>query len=137
MLLHILMLMQGIINYTKIKFKCFYLKWNHNSYYRDAGKGDLKVNLIHDETKTEVPVRIIDNEDNTYQVEVIPPHTGSYTTNLMYGGLKVPVAPKVFVNPNVDVSKIKVDGLEPSKFKFIYFIFYTNTQSQISKIKKI
>lgn len=40
---------------------------------------------------------------------------GSYTTNLVYGGLKVPVAPKVTVNPVVDVSKIKVDGLEPSK----------------------
>lgn len=82
---------------------------------RDAGNGLLEVNLVHDETKQKVPVRIIDNDDNTYAVEVIPPLAGTYTTNMTYGGLKVPIAPKVTVNPAVDVSKIKVDGLEPSK----------------------
>ncbi|XP_053682431.1 filamin-A isoform X1 [Sabethes cyaneus] len=81
---------------------------------RNAGNGLLEVNLIHDETKQKIPVRIIDNDDNTYAVEVIPPLPGTYTTNLVYGGLKVPMAPKVTVNPAVDVSKIKVDGLEPS-----------------------
>ncbi|XP_055529815.1 filamin-A isoform X3 [Wyeomyia smithii] len=81
---------------------------------RNAGNGLLEVNLIHDETKQKIPVRIIDNDDNTYAVEVIPPLPGTYTTNLVYGGLRVPVAPKVTVNPAVDVSKIKVDGLEPT-----------------------
>lgn len=81
---------------------------------RNAGNGLLEVNLIHEETKQKIPVRIIDNDDNTYAVEVIPPLAGTYTTNLVYGGLKVPIAPKVTVNPAVDVSKIKVDGLEPS-----------------------
>lgn len=84
-------------------------------YSRDAGDGELKVTVIHEETKAEVPVRIIDNEDNTYSVELIPPTAGSFTTNLQYGGLKVPISPKVFVSNPVDVSKIKVDGLEPSK----------------------
>ncbi|XP_058812007.1 filamin-A isoform X6 [Topomyia yanbarensis] len=81
---------------------------------RNAGNGLLEINLIHDETKQKIPVRIIDNDDNTYAVEVIPPLAGTYTTNLVYGGLKVPIAPKVTVSPAVDVSKIKVDGLEPS-----------------------
>ncbi|XP_050087655.1 filamin-A isoform X6 [Anopheles aquasalis] len=81
---------------------------------RNAGTGQLEVNLVHEETKQKVPVRIIDNEDQTYAVEVIPPLPGTYTTNLVYGGLKVPIAPKVTVQPPVDVSKIKVDGLEPS-----------------------
>lgn len=90
---------------------------------RAAGDGDLKVNIIHDETKMDVPVRILDNEDNTYAVEVTPPLTGSYTTNLTYGGLKVPLSPKVFVSKAVDVSKIKVDGLEPSEYQreLIYY----------------
>lgn len=82
---------------------------------REAGDGELEVHLIHDETNKEVPVRIIDNEDNTFSIEVIAPEVGSYTTNLVYGGLKVPVVPKVYVKPLVDVSKVKVDGLEPSK----------------------
>ncbi|XP_062534607.1 filamin-A isoform X3 [Armigeres subalbatus] len=81
---------------------------------RNAGNGLLEVNLIHEETKQKVPVRIIDNDDNTYAVEIIPPLAGTYTTNLVYGGLNVPLAPKVSVNPAVDVSKIKVDGLEPT-----------------------
>ncbi|XP_055616121.1 filamin-A isoform X3 [Toxorhynchites rutilus septentrionalis] len=80
----------------------------------NAGNGLLEVNLIHEETKQKIPVRIIDNENNTYAVEVIPPLAGTYTTNLVYGGLKVPVAPKVTINPPIDVSKIKVDGLEPT-----------------------
>uniref|UniRef100_A0A4Y0BPW1 Calponin-homology (CH) domain-containing protein n=2 Tax=Anopheles funestus TaxID=62324 RepID=A0A4Y0BPW1_ANOFN len=81
---------------------------------RAAGNGLLEVNLIHEESKQKVPVRIIDNNDNTYAVEVIPPLAGTYSTNLLYGGLKVPLSPKVTVSPPVDVSKIKVDGLEPS-----------------------
>ncbi|XP_061502789.1 filamin-A isoform X4 [Anopheles gambiae] len=81
---------------------------------RAAGNGLLEVNLVHEESKQKVPVRIIDNNDNTYAVEVIPPLPGTYSTNLLYGGLKVPMSPKVTVAPPVDVSKIKVDGLEPS-----------------------
>ncbi|XP_049277159.1 filamin-A isoform X3 [Anopheles funestus] len=81
---------------------------------RAAGNGLLEVNLIHEESKQKVSVRIIDNNDNTYAVEVIPPLAGTYSTNLLYGGLKVPLSPKVTVSPPVDVSKIKVDGLEPT-----------------------
>ncbi|XP_055382224.1 filamin-A isoform X2 [Condylostylus longicornis] len=81
---------------------------------RDAGDAELKVTLIHDDTRAEVPVRIIDNEDSTYTVEVVPPAIGSYTTNMYYGGLLVPTSPKVVITPAVDVSKIKVDGLEPT-----------------------
>ncbi|XP_052890939.1 filamin-A isoform X3 [Anopheles moucheti] len=81
---------------------------------RAAGNGLLEVNLVHEESKQKIPVRIIDNNDNTYAVEVIPPLAGTYSTNLLYGGLKVPLSPKVTVSPPVDVSKIKVDGLEPS-----------------------
>lgn len=79
----------------------------------------MDVQIIHDESQTAVPIRLIDNKDNTYTVELTPPGTGSYTTNLHYGGLKVPFTPKVVINPAVDVSKIKVDGLEPSKSQSI------------------
>lgn len=78
--------------------------------------------MIHDQTKQEIPTRVLDNGDNTYAVEVTPPETGSYTTNLFYGGLKVPTSPKTNVNPPIDVTKVKVDGLEPSKYRFSYKI---------------
>lgn len=83
--------------------------------YRDAGDGDLDVILVHEETGSEIPVRVIDNEDNTYLVEVIPPQVGTYTTHIKYGGKDVPSPRKVHVTPAVDVSKIQVDGLEQSK----------------------
>lgn len=92
------------------------------NFCRDAGDGKLNVQLVYDELKTEVPVRILDNEDSTYTVEVIPPAVGTYTTNLIYGGRKVPFAPKITVHPVVDVSKIKVDGLEPSKYLVVFFL---------------
>lgn len=62
-----------------------------------------------------MPVRVIDNEDDTYLVEVIPPQNGTYTTHIKYGGKDIPAQPKVCVTPAVDVSKVKVDGLEQSK----------------------
>lgn len=83
---------------------------------REAGDAELKVKIIHEETKIEVPCRIIDNADNTYSVEVIPPSKGAYTTTMTYGGQRVPLGEKVVVEQTVDVSKIKVDGLEPSKY---------------------
>lgn len=83
---------------------------------RDAGEAELKVKIVHEETKVEIPCRIIDNEDQTYSVEVIPPTKGAYTTTMTYGGQPVPLGQKVMVEQQIDVSKIKVDGLEPSKY---------------------
>lgn len=43
---------------------------------------------------------------------------GNHTVTLHYGGLLVPTTPIKFkVQPNVDVSKIVVVGLEPSKLQ--------------------
>lgn len=58
-----------------------------------------------------------DNEDGTFTVDYCAPAPGNYTLNVVYGGVAVPCCPlKVPIQPHVDVSKIKVDGLEPSKF---------------------
>uniref|UniRef100_A0A1I8PF26 Calponin-homology (CH) domain-containing protein n=1 Tax=Stomoxys calcitrans TaxID=35570 RepID=A0A1I8PF26_STOCA len=81
---------------------------------RDAGEAELKVKIVHEETKVEIPCRIIDNEDQTYSVEVAPPTKGAYTTTMTYGGQPVPLGQKVLVEQQIDVSRIKVDGLEPS-----------------------
>ncbi|XP_065372295.1 filamin-A isoform X3 [Calliphora vicina] len=81
---------------------------------RDAGEAELKVKIVHEETKVEIPCRIIDNEDQTYSVEVVPPTKGAYTTTMTYGGQPVPLGQKVMVEQTIDVTKIKVDGLEPS-----------------------
>ncbi|XP_026824513.1 filamin-A isoform X4 [Ooceraea biroi] len=83
---------------------------------REAGPGKLDVKLQSPESR-ELPITLTDNEDGTYTVDYMPPQPGTYTVNLNYGGLKVPQCPiKVNVQPHVDVSKVKVDGLEPSLY---------------------
>lgn len=73
------------------------------------------MNVMNDATKQILPIKLIDNEDNTYTVELTPDLPGTYTTNLTYGGLKVPFNKKSVVSPSIDVSKVKVEGLEQSK----------------------
>lgn len=75
----------------------------------------MEVNVVNDVTKQVVPVTVIANEDNSYTVELTPELAGTYTTNLTYGGLKVPFGKKTVISPTVDVSKVQVEGLEQSK----------------------
>ena len=83
---------------------------------REAGPGELQVEMRTPDNH-ELPISITDNEDGTHTVDYVAPEPGTYTVNLNYGGLKVPHTPiKVNVKPHVDVSKVKVDGLSPSKF---------------------
>lgn len=72
---------------------------------------------MNDTTKQLLPVKLTDNEDNTYTVELSPDLPGTYTTNLSYGGLKVPFNKKSIVNSAIDISKVQVEGLEQSKSK--------------------
>lgn len=89
------------------------------SLNREAGNGDLEVSVVNDATKQSVPINLIDNEDNTYTVEITPDAPGTFTTNLTYGGLKVPFNKKTVITSSqtstVDVSKVQVEGLEQSK----------------------
>lgn len=87
---------------------------------REAGPGKLDVNMLNPEGR-ELAISLTDNEDGTYTVDYMPPQPGNYTVNLNYGGLKVPQCPiKVNVQPHIDVSKVKVDGLEPSEYNFYF-----------------
>ncbi|CAH1121501.1 unnamed protein product [Ceutorhynchus assimilis] len=84
---------------------------------RDAGEADLDVHLVNEDTRQEIPVKLTDNGDRTFTVDYEPNQSGNYAVTLDYGGLRVPTTPIKFrVEPNVDVSKIKVDGLEPSVY---------------------
>lgn len=83
---------------------------------REAGPGNLEVSMLTPEGR-ELPVSLTDNENGTYVVDYVPPQPGNYSVNLNYGNLKVPQCPiKVNVQPSVDVSKVKVDGLKPSEY---------------------
>lgn len=86
-------------------------------HFREAGVGDLDVHLINENTREEIPLKLTDNGDQTYTVDYETILGGTHKLSLLYGGQKVPTTPIIFkVEPSVDVSKIKVDGLEPSEY---------------------
>ncbi|XP_049804905.1 filamin-A isoform X1 [Schistocerca nitens] len=81
---------------------------------REAGHGDIQL-ALKSETGTDVPLDITDNGDGTFTVDYCVSQPGQYTATIMYGGQKIPQSPiKIQVQPHVDISKIKVDGLEPT-----------------------
>ena len=74
----------------------------------------------------EIPISIIDNQDASFTVEYTPNAPGKYAVNISYAGKPIPQSPlAVSVVPHVDVSKVRVEGLEPSKncFFFLFFFF--------------
>lgn len=76
------------------------------------------------ESGIDIPLEVTDNEDGTYLVDYVVPAPGNYILYCYYGGVQVPQSPlKINVPTNVDVSKIKVDGLETSKYIQIYIEF--------------
>ncbi|XP_057654407.1 filamin-A isoform X1 [Diorhabda carinulata] len=97
---------------------------------RDAGEADLDVHLINENTREEVPLKLTDLGDQTYTVDYETVLAGIHRLTVHYGGQKVPSTPIKFkVEPNVDVSKIKVDGLEPSVYVDSPTDFVVDTRS--------
>lgn len=82
----------------------------------DGGNGDgaLEVHVIHHNSKTEIPVKLINN-NNVYYVEMTPLRPGKYITNLIYGGFTVPFDKVVFANTTIDISRITVQEVKTSE----------------------
>ena len=77
--------------------------------------GDLEVAIVNDKGHA-LPIQVEDNGDGTYTVGYTPTAVGPLSANVLYAGVPVPQSPiAVNVEPHVDVSKIRVDGLEPSE----------------------
>lgn len=85
---------------------------------RSAGSGEF-VPVVKDEKGNDIPVSVTDHQNGQYTVEYTPPGPGKYKVNATYAGKQVPKLPvDINVTPPADVSKVKVDGLEPSKCAF-------------------
>lgn len=94
---------------------------NYTIDTKQAGGGEL-VTSVKDEKGKDVPVNITDHNDGTYTAEYTAPAPGKYKVTTTYGGRPVPGSPvDIKVTPPADVSKVKVDGLEPSESSFLYF----------------
>ncbi|XP_025412899.1 filamin-A isoform X2 [Sipha flava] len=82
----------------------------------EAGIGELNVNLVN-EKGVNVPLQVNDNEDGSFLIDYVPTVPGVHNLNCTYGGVKVPQSPiKINVQSPVDLTKVKVDGLETRVF---------------------
>lgn len=76
----------------------------------------------------DVPVKTIDNQDGTFRVEYEAKSPGQYTVLVYFANKEVPQSPiKVQVESHIDVSKVKVIGLEKRKFMFL-LLYYTSIE---------
>lgn len=70
----------------------------------------------------EVKLDVAEISDGIYEVSYTPPQPGDYNVFVHYGGTEIQQSPiRVQVLPTVDVSKVKVVGLEQSEYSFVYF----------------
>ncbi|XP_074644606.1 filamin-C-like isoform X4 [Tubulanus polymorphus] len=81
---------------------------------KKAGPGDVAIALT-DDKGIDVPVETVDNKDGTFTIQYQPYTTGTYTASVFFAEKKVPQSPiKIEVAPSCDVSKVFIDGLEPT-----------------------
>lgn len=71
-----------------------------------------------------------------FRIEYNPKKVGTYTVNVIFADKEIPSSPyKVKVEPDIDISGVKVSGLEPSKYCFtltgILSECYNNSQLYI------
>ncbi|XP_056000448.1 filamin-A-like isoform X18 [Ostrea edulis] len=81
-----------------------------------AGPGDIGIALT-DGNGRDVPVKTTDQKDGTFKVEYEPVNPGTYVVAVYFGGKEIPSSPiKVPVEASVDLSKVKVVGLDKRVF---------------------
>ncbi|KAM7537033.1 hypothetical protein Aperf_G00000060482 [Anoplocephala perfoliata] len=79
---------------------------------RQAGPGNVGIS-VRDEAGRDVPMDTKDMRDGTFNVSYTPTTAGpTYTVQVFFENTEVPRSPfKVPVKPNVDMSRVRVDGL--------------------------
>lgn len=87
---------------------------------RMAGSGPSPLAVaVLDERKQPIALQPQQNDDGTTTIAYTPRSAGTYNAQVGYAGHPVPGSPfAIPVQPDVDVSKIYVEGLEPSTFPF-------------------
>ncbi|XP_021363284.1 filamin-A-like isoform X15 [Mizuhopecten yessoensis] len=83
---------------------------------KTAGPGDISIALT-DERGKDVPVKTVDNKDGTFRIEYEPKTPGTYVVQVYFANSEIPKSPiKVTVESSIDLSKVKVVGLDTRVF---------------------
>lgn len=102
---------------------------------REAGPGEVEIALTNAQGQ-DIPIDIRDNRNGTFTVDYQTPSPGEHRVTVLYAGAEIPQSPiLVPVQSNVDVTKVKVDGLEPSVFVDSPTDFVVDTRA-LANLKK-
>ncbi|XP_053627228.2 filamin-A isoform X8 [Cherax quadricarinatus] len=102
---------------------------------REAGPGEVQIALTNAHGQ-DIPIEIQDNRDGTFTVEYLTSSPGDHRVTVLYAGSEIPQSPIVVpVQSHVDVTKVKVDGLEPSVFVDSPTDFMVDTRA-LANLKK-
>lgn len=93
-----------------------------------AGPGDIGIALT-DGNGRDVPVKTTDQKNGTFRVEYEPVNPGTYVVAVYFAGKEIPSSPiKVPVEASIDLSKVKVVGLDKRKFYHKFFSKFFRNQ---------
>lgn len=85
-------------------------------FYVAAAAGDVAIALTN-ERGLDVPVKTVDNKDNTFRIEFEPTTVGTYTANVFFADQEIPSSPyRIQVEPTIDVGRVMVQGLDDSMY---------------------
>ncbi|CAF0978621.1 unnamed protein product [Adineta ricciae] len=92
------------------------VKMNNPTHFtvdcKEAGPGDISIALT-DAKNQDLPFTIDDRQDGTFKIDYTPKSPGVHCISVLFSDNEIPISPlKVNVEPTVDVSKIRIEGLE-------------------------
>ena len=83
--------------------------------------GDVAI-AVTDSKNYDLAFNIDDNQDGTFTISYAPKLPGVHCISVLFGDHEIPVSPfKVHVEPSIDVTKIRIEGLDTGKS--IRFVF--------------
>jgi hypothetical protein len=89
---------------------------------KEAGKGEVQA-TVEDAKGNKIPLAMANHGDGTFTCEYEPPGLGNYKVSATLIGVAAPGSPfAVACTPGADVSKVKVEGLEPSELNCFFLI---------------
>lgn len=78
--------------------------------------GDINIALA-DSRNNDVAVKTTDHKDNTFTIQFEPSLVGQYVAHIFFANQEIPGSPRsISVFPSVDLSGVKVTGVDESKY---------------------
>lgn len=90
-------------------------------------KGDISISIANPKN-VDLHYEIDQKDDELLEVRYEPKLPGVHCISITFNNQEIPLSPiKVYIEPDIDVSKIKCTGIDSSKFDIKTLILYLTT----------